>query len=423
MLNTNFLLVVVFLGGAFGVVWLSKVVYKDLFSPLSVFVGANLASLALWHFKLFELVGLSNNVYLILMLSIVAFWLGAVLVAPECWLTRKEKQVPQDIQVSNKIINKIYWGVVAISTIGWISQLWLFVEAHGVLAIWTNPYSLQKEFQVKYLGYLNLIGALALPVYVLLHKKKTASWVTFFGTCAAFIGLLLAGIKSYLIMSLVMSFFVYTVTSNQRRQRAALLYGIGIVLILLGFFVLYDNVVDVYDGGNLAAANNGIWLDSISRPYIYLVGGWSGFSVITERSTAIPHVAYFSLSWLWKILGSWLHFMDPVPDYSPFSEVGENVSVRTNVYTFIGSLYWGIGPIGAVSASMFWGVVSTKLYVLARKKRTIGLVLISSLIMYCLFLSFFTYYFRFNILFLAVVIFLLTALAKVSIKVKRENVL
>jgi len=63
-------------------------------------------------------------------------------------------------------------------------------------------------------------------------------------------------------------------------------------------------------------------------------------------------------------------------------------------------VYWDFGWLGSILICFFLGFVSTRLFLAARKRRDWVLYLLSALFSYGLFISFFLYYYRDNLVFL-----------------------
>jgi len=83
-----------------------------------------------------------------------------------------------------------------------------------------------------------------------------------------------------------------------------------------------------------------------------------------------------------------------------------------NVYSLIGGLYWDYGPLGPLIGCFLLGAFSTFLYTRARRSSNWSLHLGSAIFNYGLFLSFFVYYYRFNVIYLLVYVLLFGFLSR-----------
>lgn len=382
---------------------LSHIVYDDMFAPAGLYSSITLFSLGLWHLRFVPLIGLSPEVYLVALLSVISVFVGSFVACPWCSknITRSRKITIKG--VSGVGLRVFFWLIVTLASLGWMVLLSQFMASHDASAIWESPYVLQNSFQAQYIGYLNLTGVLALPTFVLLRKAKLVRLRHMFVLISPIFGLLLAGIKSYIIFSSVTAFLIYTMISDSkgRSYQLALLAAGGLV-----FFVLYDRIVDVFVSLDTPSSGSSA-VDALIRPYVYVTGGWSALFVVSEEGLSQPHWGYYSLMWLWKILGDGFGLISPVLESSRYVEIGVESGITTNVYTFAGSLYWDFGLIGVVLGGTGWGFIATKFYAIAKSKKSWVWLLLAALLNYGMFLSFMTYYYQFNMLYLIVITIIL----------------
>jgi oligosaccharide repeat unit polymerase len=382
---------------------LSQIVYGDMFAPAGLYSSITLFSLGLWHLHFVPLVGLSLEVYLVALLSIISVFMGSFVACPGCGQNIARSRNKTIKGVSGAGLGVFFWIIITLSGVGWLVLVTRFMASYGASAIWQSPYLLQNSFQAQYIGYLNLTGILAFPTFVLLRQAKLARLRHMFVLISPIIGLLLAGVKSYIIFSSVTAFLIYTMNSDSkgRSYKLALLAAGG-----LAFFVLYDRIIDIFVSLDTPSSGNSV-VDALSRPYIYVTGGWSALFVVSEEGLSQPHWGYYSLLWLWKILGSGFGLIAPVSEYSRYVEISAESGIATNVYTFAGSLYWDFGLIGVVLGCAGWGFIATKFYAIANRNKSWVFLLLAALLNYGMFLSFMTYYYQFNMLFLFVITIIL----------------
>ncbi|MBK7670700.1 MAG: hypothetical protein IPJ24_04775 [bacterium] len=86
----------------------------------------------------------------------------------------------------------------------------------------TNIWMLQGEFQMQFIGYLNLLGILVLPTYVLLVARQGFRLPASCALASALWGLLLAGIKAFMFYSCLMALFCWSVVAPRTGSPAPL---------------------------------------------------------------------------------------------------------------------------------------------------------------------------------------------------------
>ncbi len=388
---------------AVGALRLAKIVYDDRFAPLGLYLGVTFSTLALWHLKLVSLIPISLLAYFIILLSVAGFIFGAFMATPmnRLWLSGSDN-CPRAI-VKGRGLKSFFYVIGLLSTIGWIILLIMFARDYSLATVWEEPSLLQSGFQSRrYIGYLNLLGILVLPTYVvLLRTSRGTDWLSVALVISALVGLLLAGIKSYLVFSFVTAFLVW---GSYRRTGAPLRIMVIMAVCFIIFMILYNQIIDIYVQNQGAESFLTTMAPGLYRPYVYMVGSWSALTALADNPMLQPIWAYQSLLFLWKILGSWFGLVYLTPLSDGYLEIADQGTQSYNVYSMAGGLYWDFGLLGVLLGSAFWGWVSTRLYVKARMSHDWAWVLSSSIINYGLFLSFFTYYFTFNLLFLFTVV-------------------
>lgn len=379
---------------------LSRRLYADALAPAGIYGGGLLASLGLWHLRLYPLVPISFEVYVLVVLSLLGFYFGVLAGSGKAfvrgWVLRPQAEPLVGLQG----LRWFFYCTATLATMGWIVLLILFVGDFSLKTVWERPYLLQGNFQSRqYIGYLNLVGILVLPSFVLLWGAGSRRPISIIFVASALVGLLLAGIKAYVIFSLVTALLAWSCI----RPRGVPLAWLGFAALgILVFFLIYDALVDVFVVSDGATDGGVDWLaEAFRRPYEYIVGGWSALSVLVEAPPQQPLPGYITLLFFWKIVGELLHVVPAVPEVEPFLDIGVGSVRGFNVYTFIGGLYWDWGYLGVLVGSAFFGLVSTVLYLKARSTNRWFWVLLSAVVSYGLVLAFFVYYYRFNLIFLA----------------------
>lgn len=396
MIFVNFMIFVILGLLAYSSFYFARLAYKDTFAPVGLFLGVNLVSLALYHLNLIALTSVSTNAYALIFASLFSFLFGALTFSPRLVLQGVEldrRALFQDAKKETQGLAVFYYVTAILSISGWLALL--FLSEYSLTQIIVAPDVLQASFQKQYIGYFNLLGILVPPSFILLtlaRKRVTIISIPFL--LGALVGILLAGIKSYLVFSMVISLLVW---SAARPGKIRIKHLAILSIFVIGFMALYDYYIDIYVSHQFSSSKFSEALSFLERPYLYAVGSWPAMSAIIQNPPEQPHWAYLSLHFLWKILGAGLGLIPQIPDYEPFVNIGASIF---NVYSLIGGLYWDYGPLGSLIGCFLLGAFSTFLYTRARRSRNWSLHLGSAIFNYGLFLSFFVYYYRFNVIFL-----------------------
>lgn len=378
---------------------LSRIIYRDLFAPLGLFVGLNLGSLALYQLQLLPLTAIQNKAYILIAGSLLAFSAGSILGTPDYWRDAKPKvRSPSFPNKRNTAgLPLFFFGTALLASFGWILQLFFVIRDLSFDELIAQPYVLQVSFQQRYIGYLNLLGILVLPGFVLFTLNcRRFRLLGVLASMSALFGLLLAGIKSYLVFSFALAFLVFT---NTKPGKLGVRHLLFLALFLIGFMGLYDRYIDTYVTKQFPGSRIPGQFAFLERPYLYMVGAWPAMSIIMEKPLDLPVPAYHSLNFAWKMVGSGLGMVGAMPLKEPYVNIGAG---EFNVYTFIGGLYSDFGWIGTVLGCFVLGFSATYLYCRAQDRKTWIASLTAGIVNYGIFISFFSFYYRFNLIFLIV---------------------
>ncbi len=383
--------------------------YGDYFAPIGIFVGVNLASLALNQLNLLPLVPLSTQVWLLVAVSLFSFVVGAFMATPS--LVVGGKRLGQgrffderSLTVSEGLTPFFYFTAL-LGIAGWV----FFVTVVVPLGWLSNPWMLQGDYVIPYhLGYSLVADALVLPAFVLLAlAKRRVSFLAAFLLVANVLVLAACGIKSYLVISVATALLVW---SNVRRGRVWLCHLLTIAAVHVGFMALYDRFVDVFAPRQFPGSKFPAALSFLERPYLYTAGSWTAMSVVMADPRPQAHWGQVTLLPLWKLLGpGGLGLMERVPKYLPFVDIGPSYF---NTYSLIGEVYWDFGWLGSILICFLLGFVSTRLYLTARRRHDWVLYLLSAVFSYGLFIAFFLYYYRDTLIFLLLYTVIVGKLAK-----------
>lgn len=377
--------------------YFSRLVYRDYFAPVGLFIGINLASLSLYQLNFLPLTHISFQAYTLIAVSLFSFLVGVLMASPSFALKGKPL-IRQDLfskheKFLNKGLTLFYYFTASLAIAGWIFYITVIVPPGW----WSKLWILQGQLIPHHLGYLIVLGTLVPPTFVLLalarHRITLPSVFFLFG---GLIALGLCGIKAYLVIGLVTSLLIWAMA---RLGRVGVKHLAIITIIFIGFMAIYDRFIDVFVQAQNPGSRFPIALSFLERPYLYMVGSWPAMSVVMANPPAAPvQWGQITLGLFWKILGPrGLRIIEKVSPFSLFVDIGVS---KFNVYSLVGNLYLDYGWLGAILGCFFLGFISTRLYIIARKRRTWILYLLSAIFSYGLLISFFAYYYGSILIFL-----------------------
>lgn len=393
----DFVWLPVFVGLILLSVNISQRMFGHWFTPLSIFVGINSLSMAGYHLRLLEMPDTPALVHALLLAAFAMFALGVFLAAGR----RPEGlQLVTHPHLDITGLGTFFYITVVLSTIGWLAQGLMLVSKLGLMTLIRNIWVLQGEFQVQFVGYLNMIGILVLPTFVLRLAVGSVKKTDILLVLACLFGLLLAGIKGYMVFSVFAGAYVWSVARPEKFRLSHLVGGIAVVLV---FFIFYAAKVDIFAKEFYAGTGLMKHLPALHMPYLYFVGSWPSLGFIMDGTIAdLPRLGSFVLQPMWKILGV-LGVVEYTPLTQPFVSIGK---FTFNVYSLVGEVYWDLKWAGVLGVSFLLGVINTRLYLRIRSSNYWGHMLIYAVVVHGLFVSFFSFIYTFNIYVLVLYIFL-----------------
>lgn len=377
------------LAGA-GSIVASRRIFGHWFTPLSLLVAINCLSVCGYHLRLLDMKQVSVLTHVVVFSCLLAYTLG-------CLLAVGSRPVPPAVSVRERLdtrgLSAFFHVTAGIATFGWVVSAVILVTRHGGPGILlANLWMLQDQFQMQGIGYLNMLGILVLPAFVLKRAFGLKGRLDLVLVASAVAGLLLAGIKGFLFYSVLTAIVAWSVARPDRfRVRDLVLTG----AVLLAFFIVYNAKVDIFMADIVTADKN--WFSGLKPlhwPYLYFVGAWPAMENIVDGKVAAPAITgAVTLNALWKPLGDLFGVVESVPFALPFSDIGVQLF---NVYSMFGIVYQEWTLPGAIAISGLLGFVAMRLYLRARRAGHWGHVLVYSLFAYGLFMSCFMYVYRFN---------------------------
>ncbi|TEB14254.1 hypothetical protein Psfp_03075 [Pelotomaculum sp. FP] len=375
---------------------------------MSIYTSISSVSLLLCLMNLLSYTDIKTIVLFLLLLSEISLFFGVTFGdAIFNSVKGKTKRIQQNEEDSHSLIIKeveivrLSMSIIAIiATVGWTLSLREILRIYSLSYILADTSFIQyMDLQQQYIGYLNVMGILVFPMFVFCAFKDKVRILDIICVCLAMTGLFLAGIKSYLIITLVVGFFVYSQIAPKIKFRYILLLAFAGI----AFFVFYTNIIDKYSVVNFGGSNFPEFLSIFQRPYLYITGGWASFSVAeASTGTMFPYKGYVVLAPIFKLI-SFLGLTDK-EQFEPLEGVQiSSYGAGTNVYTMVGEAYIDLGVVGCVFTFLFLGLICGYLYKLSCRYRKPNMIFVSALLMYVMFISFLNYYLNFKILFLCIV--------------------
>lgn len=392
----DFIWLAVFVSLIFLAVSLSRRIFSHWFTPLSIYVGINSLSFAGYHLRLLEMPDTSGVVHGLVLASFAMFGLGVLLA-----VGRKPDGLQMTVRphLDTTNLSWFFYATVALSTVGWVTQGILLVLKMGLVSLLRNIWVLQGEFQVQFVGYLNMIGILVLPLFVLRLATGTVKRVDYLLVLLGLFGLMLAGIKGYMIYSVFGAAYVLSVA---RPDKFRLAHLVGGIILVLGFFIVYAAKVDIFSTDYYVGTGLMKKFPALHMPYLYFVGSWPALDFILDGTVAdLPRFGTFVLQPVWKFLGA-VGFIEYTPLYQPFISLGK---FTFNVYSLVGEVYWDLKWPGVLVVSLLLGVITTRLYLRIWRCGYWGHVMVYAVVVHGLFISFFSFIYTFNVYVLLLYIF------------------
>lgn len=389
MKDWDFPWLALFLVVAYGSVRLSKRYFGTWFSPVSMYVGMNALSMAGYHMKWLAYHDISVATHVLLLLSMAAFVVGTQTALGR---THRAESLPVSLERDPANIDRFFYLTVVLASAGWMLASFILVSRLGFGVLIRNIWMLQSEFQMQYIGYLNVLGILVLPIHTIRALMGRTRPLDLLLVASALLGLLLSGIKSYLITSIVSSMIIWAAMRPTRFRPAYLISGLG---ILLAFFIAYSANIDIFVANSFAGNELSQKYSMFQRPYLYFTGSWPALeSIVKGVQPDLPYMGYITWQPLWKFL-SLFGVFDVQPRYLPFSLTGAS---PFNVYAFAGEVYWDWGWIGVAVYSWALGFFTSALYLRARRCAYWGHLLTYGVLGYGVFMSVFAYFIHFKMM-------------------------
>lgn len=380
--------ILVFLGIALVSVVFSRKIFNYWFTPLSVYLGINSVSVVFYHFRLLPMADVSAMTHVLVLASLGMFVVGA-LMAADSRPVDGGRPVPTDRDSGS--LDRFFYLTFFLATIGWVAASALLILDFGIGVLLRNIWMLQGEFQMQYIGYLNLLGILVLPTYFIKRGLGSVRRLDLVLVIISLFGLVLAGIKGYVVYSVLAGVFAWSAVRPDRFRLFHLATG---MVVLLVFFVFYSVKIDILNGSYYEGTGVSRNFTLLFRPYYYFVGSWPALEKIVDGTLGdLPRVGMVTLQPFWKLMTA-LGQAEAMDPFNQFVTIGKTTF---NVYSFAGEVYWDLKWPGLLGFSWLLGFGGTRLHARAMASGYWANILVYAVVGYGIFLSFFAYIYTFNV--------------------------
>lgn len=382
--------------------YFSKKIHGKIIAPTSLYCVINTFTILLVLLNLLPYFPINNIPLLLILISEFCLIFGSLFGIALYNSYNKSKMKKKERKFNNVKVVQLSLRIIGlISTFGWVfAFIKIMLSQFSISFLLNNPHYIGNiGITAQYIGYLNLLGIWVLPMFVYCFVMGNSRKIDILFVASSFVGLFLAGIKIYIVISLVTSLFVYIILTQKIKVRYLFITGI----LGLLFFVFYNLYIDPWSGKvTFIGSKFPESLRFLEQPYRYVTGPLMGFSELSYYSGDIfPYKGYVAFSWFFKLLAFFNLFDGEVATYLKSTNIGEN-GIGINVYTLVGELFLDIGLLGMILYMFIFGVIISILFEVAKNSENIISIFLSSLLLFVIFFSFFAFYLNFNTLVLIV---------------------
>ncbi|MEN6317428.1 MAG: O-antigen polymerase [Syntrophaceae bacterium] len=342
----------------------------DIFQPLTVFIFVTIFTFSMYLLNLIQYNKVNNEIYFVVLLSLFFFTSGDFIGRVSTKKTKfKKSNYIKEISINTFII--ISW------LLGILSFYILCVKAintYGLYVMFSDPDEFFRRglLIVPFVGNFALLNIFVLPavIYSIRYGKIKKRNILFAITSLIMASVL--GKKSYFIISLLMSAFIYMI--HAKNIKKIIIMSIIVVLITVLFFQIFEYMT-------ISNIEDYKWWHGF---YIYLTGPWAALGELLRNPFETRDWGFYCFYPIYKVVG-----------YIYNESVNTNVMpavyipVWYNVYTMHGEAFVDFGYIGIIIQSLFLGFIARKMYKIIKYNKNYMDALIYALILTAVGLSFF----------------------------------
>jgi oligosaccharide repeat unit polymerase len=355
-------------------VHLSWKLYRDIFTPLCVYVSVWCACLLLFHLRLLvDYYPLRPDTGILIAASILAFAGGCVLAGR----SKPDAQVAATANVDRyELTIKI---LLVLSFAGIIFFCVRMDSLYGLATYFTDPAELRRDFENwPRIGILASLVLLNYPLFICsliyLLQMKRLRWFNGLGFLLAFTQSYLLTDRVTLVVFLVTGAFVWIYLSGWQKIRGTLLIKLGLVAGLTVFYFM--GVGNVF--GRLISTNSHKWEEQylntnselglvFSDPYLYATGPF--ITLQDAMDDVRGHLwgvrTFFPVA---RLLFA-MHIIDRRPEEASLQFYF--VPIPFNTYTYLFAFYEDFGLLGVICFPFLLGYLESRLYISMKARPTI----------------------------------------------------
>jgi oligosaccharide repeat unit polymerase len=381
---------------------LSKWIFRDYFSPFSIYGTSWLSLFGFYSLGWIEYISIKTSTWLILGGTLVLFWAGTWVAASIPLAKRanlESKLINWKTRLHQPRVELILLITFCLGLLGLLFYLRTVAALFGLDTLIHNMSLVRSgqsssEFMSSFgsaeysLLHLNMLCAVWSVLHLLVYGLRPGKWWVYaIGVISVGTNLLL-GTRTQIFAIVIWSLFLWMYL--RARSRVDLKLVISLILLttvlgglFLGIVVFTNKSIQNYDAANVQIRLPRAWW-ILADPYVYLTGGIPAFQEFISAQQE-EFGGLFTVLPITKLLNK-VYPAIPVP-----AEVrpGQNIPFWFNAMTYLDVYYQDWGLAGLIVAPFLIGLLSTTLYLQMRQKPTLWMIFVNSLIAYCLVFSVF----------------------------------
>jgi oligosaccharide repeat unit polymerase len=372
-MGTNFVL----LAAGAGAVYLSRILYRDVFTPLCTYVSIWLACLLLFRLRLVDYYGLEIRTVILIGTSILAFVAGCIIAG--CGKDPSEDGCHLSGTLHHESFELVIKVLFALNLVGTLVFAYRMNSSYGLTTYITDPGIIRGDFdEWGRVGLLALLMMLDYPLVVCswVHYLLTKKWRWF-----TIVSLLLVLVQTYLrtdrgslTVYVISMLSLWLYWNRWRSLNWRILRRLGVIAaLLLTYFLavglLYGKLVsehtDVFDQRDFRVNSEAGLV--LATPYIYATASVLGFQEamrdVDDRSWGTH--TFFPVARALYGLG----ILHERPEGFTFDFY--LVPVPVNTYTHLIAYYQDFGIAGVILLPLILGYAETCLYLRMKASPTL----------------------------------------------------
>jgi|GEM_PF-3794209 len=353
----------------------SRKLYRDIFTPLCVYVTVWCACLLLYRLSLVNYYELETRTYLLIGGSMLAFVVGCVVAHDRKNSTRTRLLLPLErgrLETTIKVL-------LLLNLIGVILFAWEMHSQYGLTTYFSYPAEIRRD--AGNWTHMGLLGSLVLLHYPLLAAsfihvlmKKRFHWFSA-------LGLLWACAQTYLftdrgtltVFLLTITFVGIYVKGWHTVNRKVIVIALLVMGLVLAYFIsvghLYAKLIAVEDPllrqTNINPSSTIALL--LLNPYLYATGS---FPALQEAIGDVHHFdwgehTFYPVARVFYGAG----LLEKLPDWTRFEFY--SVPIPFNTYTYLFTFYQDFGIPGMILCPFALGWLETRLYLTLKTRPSI----------------------------------------------------